>query len=75
MKKYIVSFITFLILLITVIFIIVRIVQAYSKGHTEYNCSDFKTQLQAQQLFEQNEKDVYGLDRDHDGLACEHLPK
>src|SRR3954451_1545263 len=44
----------------------------------EKNCSDFSTQPQAQQYFESHggspSNDVDGLDRDHDGIACEDLP-
>ncbi len=36
-----------------------------------YNCSDFKTQKEAQKIFEQCEKDIHDLDRDDDGVACE----
>ncbi len=43
------------------------------------NCSDFATQEQAQAYFNSNggspSNDVDGLDRDHDGKACEDLPK
>ena len=39
------------------------------------NCSDFSTQPQSQQYFESHggspSNDVDGLDRDHDGIACE----
>ena len=42
------------------------------------NCSDFSTQQQAQQYFESHggspSNNVDGLDRDHDGVACEDLP-
>ena len=42
------------------------------------NCSDFSSHAAAQQWFEQHggspSNDVAGLDRDHDGLACESLP-
>ena len=43
-----------------------------------YNCSDFKTQAQAQACFEHCMKvkgyDVHKLDRDKDGRVCESLP-
>lgn len=41
-----------------------------------YNCSDFTTHREAQNIFEQCsgiEADVHGLDRDKDGVACESL--
>ena len=43
----------------------------------EFNCSDFDTQLQAQQQFEEDggpEGDPHNLDADDDGIACESLP-
>lgn len=45
----------------------------------DYNCSDFKTQPEAQSVYDQcktqgKNMDVYGLDRDKDGKVCESLP-
>ena len=38
-------------------------------------CSDFKTQKEAQEVYE-SDKDCYkNLDKDNDGKACESLPK
>jgi hypothetical protein len=49
-----------------------------SGGSLDKNCSDFTTQAQAQAWFNQHggsaSNDVAGLDRDHDGIACESLP-
>lgn len=43
-----------------------------------YNCSDFKTQRQAQECYEHCKRvkgyDVHKLDRDGDGRVCESLP-
>lgn len=42
-----------------------------------YNCSDFQTQAQATAIMNKcadTGKDVFGLDRDGDGEACETLP-
>jgi hypothetical protein len=48
------------------------------KPVADVNCSDFSTHAAAQQWFQQHggspTNDVAGLDRDHDGLACESLP-
>lgn len=46
----------------------------------DYNCSDFKTQSEAQQVYNQCKKtgknmDIYRLDGDKDGSVCEALPK
>lgn len=39
------------------------------------NCKDFKTQEEAQKVYE-SDKDCYkNLDKDGDGKACESLPK
>ncbi len=43
-----------------------------------YNCDDFLYQAQAQDVFERCGgvgKDINGLDRDGDGVACESLPQ
>jgi hypothetical protein len=37
----------------------------------EYDCSDFDTQAQAQQVYDDDPSDPYGLDGDDDGVACE----
>lgn len=42
-----------------------------------YNCADFSTQAEAQQMFEKcggKENDVHQLDKDGDGVVCESLP-
>ena len=45
---------------------------------SDYNCSDFSTQQEAQAFYEQvltdAGYDVYRLDTDNDSIACEHLP-
>lgn len=45
----------------------------------EYNCADFTTQTEAQDVFEHcrygRNNDPHGLDGDDDGEACESLPK
>lgn len=43
-----------------------------------YNCSDFKTQGEAQEVYDTcnspENPDRHGLDRDGDGIACQSLP-
>lgn len=42
-----------------------------------YNCSDFKTQAEAQRIFESCggvSNDIHRLDGNKDGEACESLP-
>ncbi len=41
-------------------------------AQTDYDCSDFATQEQAQQFLLAG--DPYGLDADNDGMACDDLP-
>lgn len=41
--------------------------------YKEYNCSDFETQIQSQKIFEQNENDIFHLDKNNNGIACEGL--
>ena len=40
----------------------------------DYNCSDFATQSQAQQVLEQDPSDPHNLDGEGDGTPCESLP-
>jgi hypothetical protein len=43
----------------------------------DYSCDSFATQAEAQSFYEENAGptlDVYGLDPDRDGIACEELP-
>jgi hypothetical protein len=41
---------------------------------TDCNCSDFKTQAEAQAVLDAFPDDPHKLDRNHDGKACESLP-
>ena len=48
---------------------------AVSKAYAlDYDCADFSTQQEAQAEFESHATDVYRLDGDNDGIACESLP-
>ena len=43
----------------------------------DYNCDDFKTQPEAQRVYEKcakNGLDIHGLDGNKDGVACQNLP-
>jgi micrococcal nuclease len=42
--------------------------------NSDCNCSDFKTQAQAQQVLTAFPGDKFRLDGDSDGVACESLP-
>ncbi len=50
------------------------ICDAKEEGFYDYNCDDFQTQEEAQAVYEACGADVMGLDRDKDGIVCEHLP-
>ncbi|HOZ80766.1 MAG TPA: excalibur calcium-binding domain-containing protein [Candidatus Woesebacteria bacterium] len=55
-----------------------NVVTSGGKYTDQYNCSDFKTQAQAQKFFTNaggKSKDTNNLDGDNDGVACESLPK
>ncbi len=59
---------------------LVNIVEFCNSKEIDYNCSDFKTQPEAQSVYDKCKEsgknmDVYGLDRDKDGQVCESLPK
>ena len=41
---------------------------------SDKNCSDFSTQTEAQKEFKKHSKDIHGLDRNGDGVACNNLP-
>lgn len=41
---------------------------------TSYNCSNFKTQAEAQKVLKASSDDPHELDRDKDGVTCENLP-
>ena len=50
---------------------------SYDCSHNVYNCSSFKTQAEAQHVFELcggDANDIHKLDRDGDGKVCESLP-
>src|SRR5688500_1776680 len=40
-----------------------------------YDCGDFATHAEAQAVLDAEPSDPYGLDGDHDGDACEGLPR
>jgi len=46
----------------------------YNCESDTYNCGDFSTQAEAQEVFEYCGDDIHRLDGDGDGVACESLP-
>lgn len=50
---------------------------SYTCSANKYNCTDFKTQAEAQEVFDQcggADSDIHKLDNNKDGEACESLP-
>ena len=43
-------------------------------SYGDYDCSDFSSQWEAQDFYEEDTSDPSGLDGDNDGVACESLP-
>jgi len=41
---------------------------------SDCNCDDFSNWQEAKQVFDAFPDDRFGLDRDGDGIPCEHLP-
>jgi len=46
----------------------------YNCESDTYNCGDFLTQAEAQEVFEYCGDDIHRLDADDNGFACESLP-
>lgn len=44
-------------------------------GCPSKKCSDYSSQIQAQQEFNENPSCLENLDSDNDGIPCENLPK
>ncbi|MFK8908497.1 excalibur calcium-binding domain-containing protein [Streptomyces sp. YS-3] len=44
-------------------------------AQTDLDCSDFRSQEEAQAVFDRDRSDPFRLDEDHDGIACETLPR
>lgn len=66
-------YITLIVVVILIIWFFIYKTKNIQGGHIEYNCKDFMNQKAAQDIFNNNVKDVYRLDGDHDGIACENL--
>lgn len=65
-----------ILIIMSIIFAIFIILFFSSEEITvDYNCSDFKTQEEAQKVFEQNSEDIHRLDGNKDGIACNSLIK
>lgn len=68
------AFLIFLALVAIALYMSTRI---KAVGEIDFDCKDFKTQEEAQKMYEwsikEYDKDKYQLDKDHDGVACESL--
>lgn len=64
------------IILIYLFFIaIFLVVMSILINHKDYDCSDFKSQEEAQRMLRKHDKDIYHLDGNSDGVACNALIK
>jgi hypothetical protein len=50
------------------------ICDAQAEGFYDYNCDDFETQTEAQEVYDACDTDINRLDGDNDGIVCEALP-
>ena len=55
--------------------ILITIIGFLIFNRTDYDCVDFKTQTEAQKKFAENKKDIFNLDSDVNGLACDNYFK
>lgn len=73
--------ITWLILAVAVLLFAVVALYYWGSQHIVYQqtgkirCANFQTQEQAQQTFNLNPGEYKSLDSNHDGIACNDLPK
>ena len=61
-------------LVITVVSVAVIVCGHRAFAANIYNCSDFSTQEEAQDVYDEDTSDPNYLDGDNDGVACEDLP-
>lgn len=61
-------------LILLLLSIMVGVLLSSFSAKRDYDCSDFRSQRQAQRVFARADRDIYGLDIDGDGIACESLP-
>ncbi len=58
---------------ILVTIILLWIIFTTKETPTEYDCDSFTSYGDALAKFKENEKDIYGLDRNNNGIPCEIL--
>lgn len=63
-----------LLYLATLSFVATLMLASAALGQERVRCRDFAFQEDAQTVYEQNPRANRRLDRDRDGIACEHLP-
>lgn len=59
--------------IIFIFFMIVLFKYDGAKISIDYNCSDFKNKEEAMEIFKENKKDIYNLDKNKNGIPCESL--
>jgi hypothetical protein len=52
----------------------ILLLPSYQHAYADYDCADFSTQEEAQEVYEEDYSDPNYLDGDDDGVACEALP-
>jgi len=81
-KKTLILILCIIVLLALITFLIIKffpfekndISPKYNCESDTYNCGDFDTQAEAQEVFEYcGDDDIHRLDADGNGLACESL--
>ena len=60
-------------LLVMILFLGAMVVGPAAFAQDTYNCDDFGTQEEAQEVLDQDTSDPHQLDADDDGIACEDL--
>jgi hypothetical protein len=56
-------------------FYMILLAAAPSEARRDLDCSDFRSQKDAQAVLDRNPRDPNNLDPDNDGVACERLPR
>jgi hypothetical protein len=57
------------------LFLIVSVFSCGKSPCVKHTCKDFKTQKEAQKVYDSDRNCYKNLDRDGDGKACEDLPE
>jgi hypothetical protein len=75
MKSCIINKTELSILIAIIIILIISCIKLLAHPHTYFTCTDFYTQIEAQNTFDIDPIQFASLDGDKDGKVCEHLRK